>query len=512
MVLSACAKPGAEAAPADTDIVITTEPPAEAAEAKPGPEDAGKSGSGDETKTTDAEEPVNSYNVSLVVNPRNREVSGLEKVKYYNRTGAGLSSVYFKLNLNAFGKDAPRKPYFDSMEAKVFQYGRDYGEIKVISASVNKEPASFLVSGSCLRLDLPEELPAGADTDMTLQFSAKIPKISHRTGANENALWCGNFLPTLSVYDDKGWHTEDYTRAGDPFYTETANFTVTLAAPPGYAAAATGSAGKEENVLGPDGQALKSVTYTANLSRDFAFALSDKYQKKSAATPQGVTINIYTYSDADAEKYLDTAQKALDYFGALIGTYPYKQLNIAETELFMSCGMEYPQMIFMDSGYLKKDAAARTLVHEIGHQWFYNIIGNNQIAEAWLDEGLLSFVQEGFFNDTEALDAEMRRAYDALAEFIEASGVDSSLRQSTAYYDSWNDYYEIQYVKGKLMFYALRRKMGAHKFDAFIKLYYSKYAYKTAAEANLRAAAEEAYGAPLDDFFEGWLADGLPPL
>jgi aminopeptidase N len=222
---------------------------------------------------------------------------------------------------------------------------------------------------------------------------------------------------------------------------------------------------------------------------------------------------MYTYSrDIDTKRFLDTAGLSLDYFGGVISNYPYRQLDIAETGMFVSGGMEYPQLIFMDSNYLHTDASLKNLAHQICHQWFYNIVGNNQITEAWLDEGLVSYLQEGVFLTVGEIDEKMVSDYKRLETAL-PDIKNKALAADLGAYTAWADYYNIQYVRGKLMFYSLNKKMGSDAFDEFLRLYYSRYSYKIAGAAELRQTAEEVYGGGLTDFFEAWTQNAdLPAL
>lgn len=449
----------------------------------------------------------NHYTVTMDLDPVQRVISGVEKVKYKNKTDAPMDYIYFSLNLNAFRPGVRPKPYFEQMESKIFENGIDYGYIDIQNVTVNREQVGYETYASTLKISLPEPLPEGIETEIMLQFEAYIPKINHRTGANDYAVWFGNFLPTLGVCDEYGWHTTTYYPAGDPFYTEISSYNITVNTPPNYTVVATGI----EDVV--ESGNTRTTTVNAKLVRDFAFAVSDRYIKTSVTTQSGVEISMYTYSqDINTAKFLEVAEKSVNYYSELISSYPYRQLDIVETGLFLSGGMKNPQIIFMDSDYLHTESALKTLTHEIGQQWFYNIVGNNQIKEAWLDEGLTTLLQEGISLSEAEIDKKMRSDYDKLKAAlpdIENKGLISDL----SVYKSWSDYYNIQYIRGKLMFYSLKKKMGSEVFNEFLKLYYNRYSYKIAGRKEMIATAEEVYGKSLTEFFEDWMQNfDLPQL
>ncbi|MDR1689684.1 MAG: M1 family metallopeptidase [Clostridiales bacterium] len=508
-IITSCGFIGSADIPEEViDVPVITKPDTTVETDSAGTGAAADTSPAQETNQNTEEETFhNTYTVTIDVDPVTRNISGITKVKYKNKTGAEMSAVYFNLNLNAFRPGVTPKPFFVQSQDKVFENGTDYGGMDIITATVNGAAAEFEAIDTTLKLNMPTALLPNEETEIVLQFEAYIPKISHRAGANDFAIWFGNFLPTLSVYDEFGWHTTSYYPAGDPFYTEIANYAVTINTPPNYTVAATGVEEVTET------ETVKTTKLNARLVRDFAFAISDKYIKTTVTAASGVEVNLYTYSpDVDTARILDTASRSLDYFSSLISNYPYRQLDIAETGMFISGGMEYPQLIFMDSGYLYTDASLETITHETVHQWFYNIVGNNQVKEAWLDEGLCAMVQESFKYSNDEIENRMAQEYERLKAVlpdIENKGLLSDL----SVYGTWSDYYNIQYRRGKLMFYSLSKKMGGEKFNDFLKTYYTKYAYKISGRKEVIATAEEVYGEPLTDFFDGWMQNfELPPL
>ena len=463
----------------------------------------------EEVETVVVEErPVvyNQYTVNLDVDVINRKVSGVQNVNFTNSTDSTLDEIYFNIHLNAFREDAPYTPYFQTFENKIFKNGIDYSQFEVINVFRDNISTSFLLEDTHLKVKLEEPLEKDKSTEITLQFEAYIPKINHRTGANDNALWFGNFLPTLAVYND-GWKLTPYFQAGDPYYSEIANYIVNISVPEGFTVVGTGT--KTTNTS----ENTTTSSFNASLVRDFAFAISNNYKKTTYTSDLGININMYYYSELDSVfTALNTAMKSLEYFNERLGKYPYSELDIVEVGLFFNSGMEYPQMIFMDSDYLKENAYFNTLVHEVGHQWIYNIIGNDQIHDAWLDEGFTKFLEEGLYYDSESLHTKMLNDYNITAENLkryEKNGLNHSLE----HYSSWTQYYNVQYSRAKLMFYSLNLKMGSENFDDFLKEYYKKYSYKIVTREQFINEVETFYGESLTEFFDAWFSDGeMPPL
>jgi hypothetical protein len=454
--------------------------------------------------------PYNDYYASLDIDPKTRLISGIERIQYTNRIEEPLTEIILRTYLNAFDGTESLKPYFPGFESQIYQYGYDYGYLFIQHVSSDSSDLEYEQTSTVLRVSLSEPLLPEQTTQIRIQFNAYIPMIAHRTGANPYAMWCGAFLPVLAVCDAGGWHTEPYYPAGDPFLLETANYTVEITTPDGYEVTGTGV--KREEIL----EEKKVTTFTAKMTRDFAFALSPMYKIAEASTESGVVIQLYYYSDSlRVDEIMAVSVSAMEYFERTVGAYPYGQLSIAETSMFTR-GMEFAKIIFLDSAYLQRLSTYGNLVHELAHQWFFNVVGNNQITEAWLDEGLTSFIQEGFFYETEEtlsniLEADYVRLKDAL-ERIESAAT-RRISASLSLYENWADYYNTHYLKPKVMLYALRQRMGAEDFTRLVSEYYKTYSFRIATGMDFISKAEEVYGAPLDDFFNEWLNGGnLPQL
>ena len=460
------------------------------------------------TDTTNNKVNYNDYTISLDIDPITRNVTGIEKLKYTNDGDVALHEIYFNLYLNAFSETSPYKPYFENFEKKIFQSGEDYGFMGIKKVTINDEQIDFTVDTTIMKIDLKTPLLPGDDIEISLLFEAYVPAISHRTGANAKAIWFGNFLPQVAVHDSSGWHLEPYNKAGDPSYSEISNYHVTITTPMGYHVVSTGVEIELEN------EDTKITTVNIQMVRDFAFVVSPAYSVESVRSDLGVDINFYYYSDIpDIQFYLNSAKESLEYFTNLIGSYPYLSLDIVETELFMEAGMEYPQIIFMDSDYLQKRVRANsTIVHEVAHQWFYNVIGNDQVNAAWLDESLAGIVQDLFLYSEEELEANMITNYNTLISRIE--NIENPIPgKNTKLYDSWNSYYNVEYLRPKIMLYELRKKMGIENFELFLKTYYNKYAFQEVVREDLTSTAEEVYGSELQSFFSAWLGQHkVPPL
>ncbi|MDR2898782.1 MAG: M1 family metallopeptidase [Clostridiales bacterium] len=455
-----------------------------------------------------SETDYNRYTINLDVNPSTGVVKGSMEVIFYNKSDDVMDTICFNVPFNAFAAEASYIPYFSDFKSKIFTGDREYCSFDISSVLYNDNNAGFDVLDTVLNVST-DGLEPGAYAEISIQFEAYVPYMNHRTGANKNAMWFGAFLPYAAVYEDGAFRTQPYYPAGDPFYSESANYSVSITTPKNYNIVGTGTASVRED------ESSKTTTLTALMVRDFTFAVIDRsYKAISLTTQNGVEINMYYRSNLSVtDTLIKQAENAVNFYENYVGGYPYGKIDIVETGLFVSGGMEFSQVIFMDGDYMANPESAKTMIHEIGQQWFYNIVGSDQINSAWMDEGLVALLQEKVtYPDSEQFAKYFESEYTRLGQSIEALS-SLKLKDGISGYKDWTNYYNIQYTKGKLMLYSLNMKMGEEKFNQFIKEYYSAYSFKIATEEDFIKVAEDVYGESLGAFFNRWLfSEKLPPL
>ncbi|MDP2891557.1 MAG: M1 family metallopeptidase, partial [Bacillota bacterium] len=303
----------------------------------------------------------------------------------------------------------------------------------------------------------------------------------------------GNWYPIMAVYDDEGWNLDKYYEIGDPFYSETADYTVTLDIPEGMELASSGRAVSESASGG-----RQLINMEADMVRDFAFALSRKYTV-SENDVDGVNVRVLTtpgdpYSIQAAR---DAATSSLKAFDSAFGQYAGDTLTVAFVDNVT--GMEYPGIVFIDHTLLTGAHNVRFLkvciVHEIAHQWWFSAVGNDEVDEPWLDESLTSF--------SEYVYIAYYRGWSRAAEAIERTRAELTqpLLLSLKDQESWEDYGVI-YSFGPEFFLKLREELGGEIFDAMLREYYADYKYKVATTEDLRVLIVQAGNRDAIEWFD----------
>ena len=338
--------------------------------------------------------------------------------------------------------------------------------------------------------------------ELTVDFTLTLPEIRHRFGYQGTRVNLGNWYPIACAFEDGNFVTDPYYSTGDPFYSDCADYKVSVTVPDGLTVAASGRVTGADNADG-----TKTFSSEILAARDYAAVIGEFKMLGSKAGDTDV--NYYYISDPEPEKTLAAAVDAVKTFSDKFGEYPYESMSSVETQ-FLQGGMEYPGLA-MISDALTGDIYREAIIHETAHQWWYAAVGNDEVRYPWLDEGLTEFSTSIFYRENPAYEVDYeKRIADALGAYVlyfDAFGnadSDTSMTRKVCEYDSAFEYTYMTYVKGELMFESLRSVIGDEKFFAGLKDYYSTYKFKTAKPDDLIGCMEKASGRDLKGFFDSW--------
>ena len=303
-----------------------------------------------------------------------------------------------------------------------------------------------------------------------------------------------------------GFCKDEYIANGDPFCSDVANYSVTVSYPQNMKIACGGDEIKSRT----NGELL-TTTFTSKKVRDVSFVLSENFNHISAKTGK-TTVDYFYYDDSDAQGSLASATQAVEFFNDKFGEYPYSNLAVVQTN-FVHGGMEYPRLV-MISDQVRGEEYKYVIIHEIAHQWWYGVVGNDEYNEPWLDESLTEYSTALFYenHDSYALsyDSIVNGASETYKFFLKIYGsvtgeVDTSMNRSLDEFKTEPEYVNNIYTRGILMFDSLRSVLGEQKFYACLKTYYQKYAFKITSTDDFIDCFSRKSGINLQSFFDSWL-------
>jgi aminopeptidase N len=292
---------------------------------------------------------------------------------------------------------------------------------------------------------------------------------------------------------DGDWQTMPAPPGGDTTNSDTALYVWRVTAPSDLAIVATGTV-----VASEQSGDTQTQTLVTGPMRDLALVVGPL--QLTQRTVDGITLNAYLL-----EKDAEYTQNMLDYAEGQM-PYPFNELDIVDAPGAFG-GIEYPGEVFIGVVDGSEFFEVAT-VHEVGHQWFYSLIGDDQLLEPWLDEAAATYTEVLYDENLRGL----RAASGTLDFFWNALTTsdqpDLPIGLAVADYPSENDYGVIVYFKGALFFAALRSELGDEIFFEFLHNYYSDYRYGFATSKDFQAVAEQTCACNLEALFDLWVYKG----
>ena len=454
------------------------------------------------------ENEINFYKINALYDDKSQTLDCTQEVVYVNNSDNALNEICFFLYANAFdeGQIAVPKSYLD----KAYPNGESFGNISFEDVKIGNEEAEYQVNESknILTIRLNSQLFPEEKISIEMDYTITLANINHRLGYGDNAVNFGNFFPIACVYEDGiGFVENQFSASGDPFYSDVANFDVNITYPDDYVFASSGNCEIKDLESGE-----KEAYCVGNNIRDFCFVLSKNFQVIQDKVGE-IDIKYYFYDDANAQDHLQTAVKAVETFQDLFGEYPYQQLSIVQTN-FCFGGMEYPNLV-MISDAVDVEAIDYVIVHEIAHQWWYGVVGNNEYEDSWVDEGLTEFSTALFFERNEEYglkyDIIMENALNTYKNFVSIftkinGDVDESMNRNLNQFNTEPEYVNCIYTKGMLLFDNLRHSMSEKKFFACLKDYYKNYKFKNSSSEKLIESFCKSANSNLENYFNAWIS------
>ena len=475
----------------------------------PAPSDVKTTTTAQTVKSTD---PLNSYIISGEILPSDKKVVASETINYINAENVNLKEVYFHIYPNAFKTKETAPFLFDDFSA-AYPNGFAEGSITIKSVSLNgnvldmaKKTAISGKDSTILKIGLDTPLKPKSTVDIKIEFELKIPPATERFGMGTGYINLGNWYPVAAVYDQTGWNLDPYYPIGDPFYSDTANYTVSLTAPEKYVLAASGT--MTEKVKKENGNMW---SFTAYSMRDFAVVGSDLYQTSEQMAGKTKVISYYYKADAEmGKKALEFGVKSIETFNQKFGVYPYPTYSVCETAF--PSGMEYPGLVYISKNLYKATdditGLALTTIHETGHQYFYSLVGGDQIDEAWLDEAFATYSEITYLEMNLGKDAAKEQAdYNIQSgqASIESKKFDGNVVKPLSSYKNWDDYGPAVYSVGATLLIELRKFVGDDAFWKIMQTYFREYQFKIATTENFKQVAAKVSGKNMDELFKKYL-------
>jgi len=494
------------------------------------------------------------YKIQVRLDDKKHLLQGFEEFTYTNNSPQTLDFLYIHLWANAYngGNTALGKQLYNGGE-QLLQFGND-------SVKGGVDSLNFQVNGSALKWEfdpqhpdiakvyLTEALRPGQKVTITTPFRVKIPsgEIS-RLGHVGQSYQITQWYPKPAVYDKNGWNQMPYLNQGE-FYSEYGTFDVSITLPKNYIVGATGDlqtdseiaflndlaqktasnidAYKEKekraNTFPPSDSEMKTIRYTQNDVHDFAWFADKRYLvlKGEVELPHSkrkvTSWAMFTPRNAALwKKSIEYINDGTYYYSLWNGDYPYNQVTAVDGTISAGGGMEYPNVTVIGNSSNAMELEI-VIVHEVGHNWFYGILGSNERVHGWMDEGMntlneLRYIYTKYPNNknmTDMLRGEMFHAdhwshydmADISYKMIAKLGEDQPIETHSADFTSAN-YGAVMYMKTGLVFNYLKEYLGDKVFDQCMQTYFEEWKFKHPQPEDMKATLERVSGKDLSWVF-----------
>lgn len=359
---------------------------------------------------------------------------------------------------------------------------------------------------SVIYIQLDQPLQPGQSTVITIEYEADIPAGGMRCSygqfdveqAGARTYELAQFYPVMAVWEEGRWKAEPYFTSGECFYSRCADYEISLYVPEKYEVIASG----EEKCRG-EANGVEEWHIRAGNMRDVSIVISNELRCISGERC-GVLVNSWHADngkapvgdnhEAQGRCMLNAAMEAIGAFTEAYGPYPYGELDVVESGYYYG-GMEAPGLVRISQMYSwsmgeddpetdrteAEEDCCGTTAHEVAHEWFYAVVGNDQFNEAWLDESFAAYSEQVYWRHMGRSEEQIAEAMKPFVEQTPDSG-DMTVNRPYDQLDSEHhaDYTAAVYRRGAGFLYQMEQCMGQEQFSACMREYYRRFSFREA--------------------------------
>jgi hypothetical protein len=338
--------------------------------------------------------------------------------------------------------------------------------------------AGFAGYGTNFVITLPRPVPPTATTEISIPFNLVVGPnegaFGGRLASRNGVMQFGQWFPIWSTAH--GFHEVGDTQVS--WNADRMTLDLTSRTELGIDAVAASGA------LQPGATADHWVFEAENV-RDFAFSVYPGYRlRHGEASCDGRRTVVTAYAkDGSPELLLESGLRAMETYNSWYGCYAYDTLSIAEAGS-PDFSMEFPSVVFIGAKHVDRPSI---VYHEVAHQWWYAMVGNDQLEEPWLDEAFAE-------HSARLVDGES-------TEYCGQGRLGSTVYEFT----EWSDcaYVDAIYLEGSAFLESIHERMGDAAFFAAMQSIVTTYRHDMATTGGVLEILRGETDATLDDLFVG---------
>jgi len=488
------------------------------------------------------------FTISVSLNDKDHALDGFEKIEYINNSPDTLHFIWFHLWPNAYKNDKTAfsdqllengntKFYFSNKDQKGYINRLDF-KVDHITAKIEDHPHYIDI----IKLILPTPLPPGGKTIITTPFHVKLPYNFSRGGHDGECYQVTQWFPKPAVYDKMGWHPMPYLDQGE-FYSEFGKFDVQITVPKNYVVAATGElqnpeekewlktrsayswmpVQKKEKMKSGElkktiqsypesDKETKTLHFIQDNIHDFAWFADKRFVVKQDTLQLGSgrivdVFSYYTRHDYTAwQNAVQSAKNAILHYSDLVGEYPYNIISIVQGPESFGGGMEYPTITVISQTANVKELD-KTIVHEVGHNWFYGILASNERDFPWMDEGVNTFYENKYSEKKYGKEPQLGKL---LFETKAVTKTDQQINLGSEKYNEVNYGLSVYYKTAEWLRY-LEEQIGTDMFNSAMQEYFNHWKFRHPYPENFKETFTRVTSKNLDSIFRFQNMTGILP-
>ncbi|MFN2273890.1 MAG: M1 family metallopeptidase [Anaerolineales bacterium] len=435
------------------------------------------------------------YHLDIHLEEDLKSLTGLQELRFTNPTDAILETIYLRLFPNLSG-----------------------GRMVVDRIEADGRPCQYALQsgGSVLSVVLPEGLLPGRSLTLQLSFMLELPTTMEGNyglfGYHDGILLLQEFFPMIPALTQQGWAIDVPPPFGDLTCQPASYYLMRLQLPKDLTLISSGV------VVAADRQGTDQVVLiAAGPARDLYVAAGRDFATEVAFAGETRLISYASPKESQTAKQVnEITTAALDIFEELLSPYPYTELETFATPM-QALGMEYPGVIALTERMYDPSATISgipgpaylegTVVHEVAHQWFYNLVGNDQVNSPWLDEALVQYMTGLYFRARYGEQGYDQFRTSWLDRWDRVDRRELPIGLPSADYTG-TEYGAIVYGRGPLFIEALAEFMGQDAFAEFLKAYVGELRWKISSSTDFLRLAESTCGCDLEPLMAAWV---FPP-
>lgn len=379
--------------------------------------------------------------------------------------------------------------------------------LHIQSVKLNKNEATFETTDRNLIVNLPKPGKIGEKLEIEIKYEGKPSKGLYFILPDKDYPNRPKQIWTQGESEDTRYYLPTYDYPNDRLTTETI-----LTVPADWLTVANGKLISTTDA----GEGMKTWAWReSEPSSTYLFTVVAGEFREVKDSWRGIPVDYYAPRDR-ADRLTVNYERTpamIEYFSKRLGVeYPWEKYAQSMVDDFVAGGMENSSATTNTAASLRNPKLVpefptdedALISHELGHQWFGDLVTTKDWGNIWLNEGFATFMETMWMEAHYGKDRADYERWKTVRNWFQHHNLYARPIVRRDFNDS-SEFDENVYDKGGLVLYMLRHQLGDDAFYAGLKHYLEVNRGKNVVTADLTKAIEEATHMNVDQFFDQWV-------